>query len=227
MNPLRHARRIVVALALAWGVAELCPSVAGDDLLYVVKGDGRIVFTNTAEDPAARPVPGFAGRVEAIRRSGAMPATAYDDFIERLSRDHAVPADLIKAVAMVESNLNPRAVSPKGAQGLMQLMPATGRRYGLRNAFDPLENLRAGTEHLRDLLDEFNDDVTLALAAYNAGSGAVRRHGGVPAYRETQRYVDKVRSKLEPGALPTPAAEVPGEPVRMEVGEGGTLRLVN
>ena len=116
--------------------------------------------------------------------------------VQTISREHGVDPKLVDALVRVESSYDPNAVSRRGAMGLMQLMPATAKQYGVRNAFDPGENLLAGSRHLRHLLDEFGGDLTLALAAYNAGSGAVRRHGGVPAYRETRDYVRRVHEKL-------------------------------
>ena len=89
----------------------------------------------------------------------------------------------------MESGYNPRAVSPKGARGVMQLMPATASMYGVANLFDPLQNIRAGVRYLKDLFQRFNSDVSLALAAYNAGPEAVEKHGGVPPYDETRSYV--------------------------------------
>ena len=166
---------------------------AGEDLLYEVAPDGSIVFTNTPSK-ATKAVPGF--KTERRSTGAALPATAFDPFIDQVASEFQLEPALIKAVALVESGFNPGAKSPKGARGLMQLMPSTARSYGVRNIHDPYENLRAGANHLRSLLDEFNGDLTLALAAYNAGSGAVRKHGGVPRYRETQDYVRKVEGHL-------------------------------
>jgi soluble lytic murein transglycosylase-like protein len=99
---------------------------------------------------------------------------------------------LIRAIARVESCFDPRAVSVAGAQGLMQLMPATGRELGVRDAFDAAQNLSGGAAYIAQMLERFNNDQQLALAAYNAGPGAVERFGGIPPYRETRRYVDSV-----------------------------------
>ncbi|HEY2630563.1 MAG TPA: lytic transglycosylase domain-containing protein, partial [Usitatibacter sp.] len=101
-------------------------------------------------------------------------------------------AMLVHAVISAESNYNPKAVSRTGAQGLMQLMPETARRYGVQNSMDPIENIHAGTKYLRDLLAMFKGRMDLAVAAYNAGENAVIRNGGIPPYAETRNYVPKV-----------------------------------
>jgi soluble lytic murein transglycosylase-like protein len=200
----------------------VAPLAVADDLLYVVE-DGAIVFTNTPRGDA-RPVPGFERQIGAS--AAALPATIYDAYIDRLAREEGLAPELIKAVALVESGLDPHAVSPKGAEGLMQLMPATAAQYGVSDSFDPLENLRAGARHLRSLLDEFGGDQTLALAAYNAGSGAVRRYRGVPAYEETRTYVNKVQERLGRGRRPTPVDPVESE-VKLTRTEDGTVLLAN
>ncbi|MRR13381.1 lytic transglycosylase domain-containing protein, partial [bacterium] len=116
-------------------------------------------------------------------------ATAFDDAIRRHAERERVDPRLVKSVMLVESNFNPKALSPKGARGLMQLMPGTARRYGVQNSWDPLENIRGGTAYLSDLLGMFDGDIVRTLAAYNAGEGAVQRYRGVPPYPETQEYV--------------------------------------
>lgn len=115
--------------------------------------------------------------------------------IEQMASAHGVDVRLAHAVIKVESNYRADAVSPKGAMGLMQLMPATARQYGLENPFDPAQNLNAGLRHLRGLLDRYGRGrESLALAAYNAGEGAVSRYQGIPPYRETQNYVQRILS---------------------------------
>jgi len=123
----------------------------------------------------------------------------YDDMIVKASRTFGVDSALIRAVIAVESAFNRYARSHKGARGLMQLMPATGRRYGVVNAYDPWQNIRGGTAHLKTLIDDF-DDLNLALAAYNAGATPVRRYGGIPPYKETRNYVRKVMAIYRAGS---------------------------
>jgi soluble lytic murein transglycosylase-like protein len=110
------------------------------------------------------------------------------------ARQHGLDPLLVKAVILTESAGRRRARSPKGAMGLMQLMPATARRFGVADPDDPAQNIAGGTRYLRWLLDRFGGNVTLALAGYNAGEGAVDRHGGIPPYRETRHYVRRVRA---------------------------------
>ena len=140
----------------------------------------------TAETKEA-PLPMAASR-------GLAGKTAYDPLIERAATKHAIDARIVKAVIQIESAFQPRARSSKGAMGLMQLMPRTARQYQARNPYDPASNIEAGTKYLKTLLTEF--ELPLALAAYNAGEGAVRRFGGIPPYAETQAYVTKILGLL-------------------------------
>jgi soluble lytic murein transglycosylase-like protein len=132
-----------------------------------------------------------------IRSTTPMADVTLRDQFEPLIREHAtrhaLRVELVRAVIQDESGYNPRARSPKGAMGLMQLMPATARQLGVRNPFDPAQNIRGGCAYLRQLLDRYQGNEELALAAYNAGSGAVDRHGhAIPPYQETREYVRKV-----------------------------------
>jgi len=118
---------------------------------------------------------------------------AFAQHIEQAADEAGVDAALVHAVITAESGYNPAASSRAGAQGLMQLMPGTAKRYAVKDAFDPMQNIRGGTRYLRDLLDMFDNNTELAVAAYNAGENAVIRHGRkIPPYRETQAYVPKV-----------------------------------
>lgn len=174
------------------------PSPAADTMYSYVKEDGSVVFTNT---PSRRDVkPAFRMDRQGVRYSGAtLPKTKYDAYIDKVARENGLDPTLIKAVALVESGFNPKAVSNKGAKGIMQFMPSTAKRYGVTDLHDPYQSLKAGAEHLADLLEEFDGNLAHALAAYNAGAGAVRRAGGVPDYKETQDYVKKIQTKLGKG----------------------------
>jgi len=122
---------------------------------------------------------------------------AYRDEIAAAARQFGVEEAVVRAVIHAESAFNPTAVSHAGAQGLMQLMPATARRFGVSDSFDASQNIRGGVQYLSWLLRRFNGNLTLAAAGYNAGEGAVDRHGGVPPYRETQNYVVRVAQLAE------------------------------
>jgi soluble lytic murein transglycosylase-like protein len=157
-----------------------------DGIAYKVDESGNKVFYNI---PSPQPTTFQSSRspIYFSHRSAD-----YLNLVQQVSEKHGVDARLVKAVIQVESNFNERARSPKGACGLMQLMPATASRYGVGQIFDPQENIDGGVRYLRDLLVMFNSDLSLAVAAYNAGEGAVQRFNGIPNYNETQNYVRKV-----------------------------------
>jgi len=170
--------------------------------------NGRLVLSNT-RPTAVSDVRSFAvPKADSVRTTRAVAigrGRQYDDLIDEHARTNSVRPDLVRAVMQVESGFNPTARSPKGALGLMQLMPATIRQYGVRNPFSPEENVRAGVAYLRQLLDRYQDKAAHALAAYNAGPGAVDKHGvAVPPYRETRNYVAQINRMVGRG---TPAAK--------------------
>ena len=120
-----------------------------------------------------------------------------DEHIKEVADRHGVRADLVAAVIEAESEFNPRAVSRRGARGLMQLMPKTAATLGVDDPFDPKANIEAGVKHLRAMMDRFDNNIPLALAAYNAGEVAVIKHRGIPPYRETRAYVKRILKRLD------------------------------
>jgi hypothetical protein len=141
---------------------------------------------------------------------------SLQELVAAAASRYGVDAELITSVIAVESNFDPKAVSPKNARGLMQLLPETAARLGVKDVFDPKENIDAGTRYLRELLETYHNDVTLALAAYNAGPDRVQQYGSVPPFRETVSYVRRVKRTYEKGKaspahqVPQPAAPSPG-----------------
>jgi len=139
----------------------------------------------------------------AAKEPAAVPAPPLAATVDRIAQQNRISPRLVHSVIQVESNYDPNAISPKGAQGLMQLIPATAKRFGVSNAFDPEDNIQGGARYLKHLLELYKGDEALALAAYNAGEGAVSRYRGVPPYPETRQYVAKVQHRLAVGqALP-------------------------
>jgi soluble lytic murein transglycosylase-like protein len=152
---------------------------------------GGILYVTNVEPRATSIAPATGGR-PARATNEARPAEAVGQLIRQAAERYALAPELVTSVIRVESNFEPRAVSPKGARGLMQLMPATARLLGVQDAFDVGQNIDGGVRHLRGLLDRYNGDIALALAAYNAGAEAVARHGGIPPFAETQAYVARI-----------------------------------
>jgi soluble lytic murein transglycosylase-like protein len=146
-------------------------------------------------DPAAIAAAAAAAQkptAPAPTRSAQLRTTAYSDLITNTAQTYGVDPILVQALIQVESNYHPRARSSKGAMGLMQLMPSVAKEYNVRNAYDPAANISAGVQKLKGLLDKWGGDVRMALAAYNAGDGAVAKFNGIPPYRETQGYVSRI-----------------------------------
>lgn len=177
----------------------LTPAASADIFSYT-DANGTVHFSNVPDSTRYKvfmrtPKERAPVLVESRWRGGATMANRkiYAPLVEQAASQNQLDAALIHAVIATESGYNPRALSNKGAGGLMQLMPDTARRYGVTDLFDPAQNIQAGTHYLKDLLRMFNQDIKLALAAYNAGENAVIRHGNrIPPYRETVAYVPKV-----------------------------------
>jgi soluble lytic murein transglycosylase-like protein len=185
---------------LAAALCALTPAVAQAQLYSWHDASGRLVISDRKMDPSAQTYSVAVGNAFAVvttKQSLNARAANYDELITRHATEQSINPDFVRAVIQAESAFNPRALSVKGAMGLMQLMPQTARQYQAgRNPYDPTTNIHAGTQYLRKLLDEF--DLPLALAAYNAGEGAVRRFGGIPPYAETQAYVRQILALVGP-----------------------------
>jgi soluble lytic murein transglycosylase-like protein len=226
--------------AQVWGtvltlVALTSPALA-DSTYRFEDQDGVVHYTNVPSDPRysfVRKDPASeAPRPPASEAAGGAPRglRVFAELIRTTAERHGVDTRLVEAIVQVESAGNPSAVSPKGARGLMQLMPERAQELGVRNSFDPQQNVDGGVRHMRDLLQRFGGDVTLALAAYNAGEAAVRAHRGVPPYTETREYVRRVRALYDGArALTSKAVALVTAPQRVyqAVAEDGTVTFTN
>ena len=181
----------------------------GETVILIMRGGGEVrAHRGLVAEILPDEVP-FAKvvAVEALAESPTaarprLPASTVRRLVDRVAARVGLDAKLAHAVVRTESNYEPLAISPKGAMGLMQLMPATARQYALADPYDPKANLEAGIRHLKTLLDRF--DVPLALAAYNAGEAAVRRYGGIPPFPETRSYVSRILSRWRAPSLAHP-----------------------
>ena len=212
-----------VWLALATPAhAQIAPSVDDTGKRIYVNGDSPTARHGSTISSASA----NAGRTSEVSFS---PPDKLDRIVQDASERHNLDPALVKAVISTESSWNPRAISNKGAVGLMQLIPGTAQRFGVGNAFDPAQNVEGGTTYLKSLLDRYNGDLPKTLAAYNAGERAVDMFGGVPAYRETQQYVQKVTDKyFRPGSGRNPTLwSPPRTPVRRETDQSGRVIFTN
>jgi soluble lytic murein transglycosylase-like protein len=178
-------------------LTAVCPALADAQIYAWRDANGTLVLSDRSIDQptAVYEVEGAPKYVSTTPVESTSARERYEPYVLEHSTRHSLNPELVRAVIQVESGYNARALSPKGAMGLMQLMPDTARMLGVTRPYDPEQNIRGGTRYLRLLLDKYDGDVTLALAAYNAGSGAVDRYGKrIPPYRETRDYVRKVRS---------------------------------
>jgi soluble lytic murein transglycosylase-like protein len=228
----RFCSRLGLGITLAAGVFAADQPDRPPQMVSVVRADPRTGKLVRSLVVTAKPVAARRAAEEAVAPRG------FNEAVEAIAATQSLPPRLVHSVIKVESNYNPLAVSSKGAQGLMQLMPATARRFGVANSFDPVDNIQGGTRYLKYLLDLYKGDYNLALAAYNAGEGAVEKYGAVPPYPETINYLVEVSRQFQksaPAAAPVsqPAApktpEAPAGPAHIQevVSPDGTVRYVS
>jgi Transglycosylase SLT domain/Domain of unknown function (DUF4124) len=230
-------RTLSAALATVGLLLAAAPARAGS-MFQFEDEQGVVHYTNIPSDPRYRfvrqepdPRPVAAKSASGGTQAPARGLRAFSSIIRAAAERYGVDARLVEAVVQTESAGNPGAVSPKGARGLMQLMPERAAELGVRDVFDPVQNVDGGVRHMRDLLQRFSGDLTLALAAYNAGEAAVRTYGGVPPYPETREYVRRVRLLYDGGLLAGPTlAQAPSfapQRIYREEAADGTLTFTN
>jgi soluble lytic murein transglycosylase len=194
---LLTAMLVLAVMLCGTGISPACA-----DIYRHVDANGVVFFTNAPQYTKVTDKREWSF-YRAERQPGVSSAGnpqlihAYKDIIRHYANSYRLEEALVKAVIKAESNYNPQAVSRKGARGLMQLIPETARQMRVNDPFDPMQNIRGGSNYLRLMLDQFNGNVDLALAAYNAGPNAVQRHGGIPPFEETRTYVQRVRRYLD------------------------------
>jgi len=193
--------KISVLLILQVCLLILIVSPSGADIYRYEDDEGIIHFTDAPTDRRFKVFMRDLKKDQQLRTKLQYASTVnpaeYDQIISTCAAKYGVNPSLIKAVIHAESGYNPNAVSRKGASGLMQLMPGTARSLKVNNSFDPKDNVEGGVKYLRFLLDTFRGDVSLAVAAYNAGLSKVAKHGGIPPYNETRTYVNRVLSYMQ------------------------------
>jgi soluble lytic murein transglycosylase-like protein len=197
-----YSRRLRIATIVAALFGAL-PCTAHAQIYSWHDPAGNLVLSDRAQDGAAVTFAVGSTQFRTTRAATVWRNTAFDTIIAEHATLHGVRPDLIHAVIQAESGFNPTARSNKGAMGLMQLMPATAVRFGVTNAYDPAQNIRAGVAYLKGLLERYSHNEELALAAYNAGPGAVEKYGAVPPYRETREYVARIRRHAGDAPAPT------------------------
>ncbi|PYT99962.1 MAG: hypothetical protein DMG38_09750 [Acidobacteria bacterium] len=233
---MKQKRATVTALLL--GSLALCVRPASAQIAKIKDDSGRNFFINS--NPAAIKIAASTKSHANIYLPAETSLTGHSraamdidrDGVEKLVREaadrHKMDPALVRAVIETESNWNPKAYSHKGAGGLMQLIPTTAQRYGAYDVFDPQQNIDAGVKYLRTLLERYHGNLDLALAAYNAGEGAVDRAGGVPSFRETRDYVQKVQNAyFRPGSGRMPEAFVNTHAIHRDVTPDGRIVFRN
>src|SRR5712692_6798866 len=235
-------RRTALTAWIYPGTLLLCAAFAAPmadaQIINVVGQAGRQLFANadhpatanlrTTQRPHAIYLPAETSFTGKSRPAVSMDRDGVEKLVREASERHRVDAALVRAVIETESNWNPSAFSRKGAGGLMQLIPATAQRYGANDVFNPKQNIDAGVRHLKMLLERYNGNLDLALAAYNAGEGAVDKAQGIPPFRETRDYVQKVQNAyFRPGSGRLADAFINRRAIHRDVAPDGRIIFSN
>ena len=236
-NPAHFATLVSVFCVAALGASLLLVPCGQAQITRFASNDGRTLFVNAEPPVLLKMAPRRRNSIflpsESSFAGKSRPAMNLDrDGAEKLVREaaerHSVDPALIRAVIETESNWNPSAVSRKGAVGLMQLIPTTAQRFGVNDLYSPQQNVDAGVKYLKTLLERYNGNLDLALAAYNAGEGAVDRAHGVPSFRETRNYVQRVQSAyFRPGSGRLDGAFINPRAIRKETNPTGRTIFTN
>ncbi|MFQ5817427.1 MAG: lytic transglycosylase domain-containing protein [Terriglobia bacterium] len=218
-------RSLIAGLTVT--AALLLPATsARAEIISYIDENGRRVFVNEEKPSRTLPAQSSAPERQGVARRRIQQAS-IGPYIEQVATEHRLDPRLVHAIIEVESSWDSWAVSRKGAVGLMQLLPATGRRFGARNLLDPKTNIAAGIRYLRFLLDRFQNNLALALAAYNAGENTVSEFGGIPPYRETRAYVRRVSALYHTGGRMAAATSARAGRIYQEVDENGRIVFRN
>lgn len=232
LNSMHHRVQFsltVLACLFVWGLS-LSRTTWADGIVTVTDEQGRKIFINAGGPrPEGNVATPLVPRAKPIHTSA--PSPEITDLVEQTASRYQVDPQLVHAIIKVESEYQPQAVSPKGAMGLMQLIPETAQRFGVENPFNPKENIEGGVGYLKHLLSLFGGDLSLSLAAYNAGENAVKRSGGVPSFAETRDYVQKVTDIYQSGS-PQPGTDAASKkaqlsPILRYVDEQGVVHYTN
>jgi soluble lytic murein transglycosylase-like protein len=229
MHKRTQFRLTVLACLVVWGLSLARPVWAGE-IVTITDEQGRRIYINLGETQAN------GGRTTSVHApakaaNSVLPTPEISHLVEQAANRVQVDPQLVHAIIKVESEYDPKAVSRKGAMGLMQLIPETAQRFGVENPFNPKQNIEGGVSYLKHLLNRYGGDLSLSLAAYNAGEGAVERFGGIPSFAETKGYVQKV-TNIYQTASPQSGTNAAGSkplppPITRYVDERGVVHYSN
>ena len=229
MHKRTQFRLTVLACSVVWGLSFSRPAWA-NEIVTITDEQGRKIYINAGETQASGG--GITSAHAPLKGANSLlPTPEISHLVEQTASRLQVDPQLVHAIIKVESEYDPKAVSRKGAMGLMQLIPETAQRFGVENPFNPKQNIEGGVSYLKHLLNRYGGDLSLSLAAYNAGEAAVERYGGIPSFAETHDYVQKV-TNIYQSASPQSGTNAAGNkpqapPITRYVDERGVVHYSN